>query len=505
MEEDKGQDILTLAKREKLRRIMAKRYAYYIPTGVSEEFINAVFKSEIKKDGNIGSYYFISLYSAANGVGKTCLGVNMLANLFWPDDNKFFQHDLIKKWPYLKRGRIVADPTTIVSTIIPELKAWFPAGRYKMDKMGKNYEYRWTTDTGWQFDLMTYDQDPKEFESVSLGFVWLDEPPPESIYKACVSRLRRGGLMYITATPLTGSAWIYDQIVSNPDHNGGRRFHITADVESACEDHGCRGFLKHEDIERMIAEYSEDEKQARIHGKFQHLVGLIYKQWDRGVHVIRPFHVNFKDYTVYQALDPHPRNPDSVVWIAVDRYGQKFIVDELYLKCQGGSKELATRIWQKDQQYNVVRRIADPSAFIEDQHTGKSLISRLESYYPFGYLEGSKSREAANRRIGDALDFQKSPTGEYIVSPELYVFDICNRFIFEIEHWMWQEWTGKSTDNHNKKEKPVDKDDHAIENVGRILFQEPVFVPYISPIEERRMFEDEHPGALGSDDPYERV
>ena len=63
-------------------------------------------------------------------------------------------------------------------------------------------------------DLMSYEQDTKEFEAVDLGFAWFDEPPPESIYKATVARMRRGGIIFITATPLTGSAWLYDHIVA---------------------------------------------------------------------------------------------------------------------------------------------------------------------------------------------------------------------------------------------------------------------------------------------------
>ena len=42
----------------------------------------------------------------------------------------------------------------------------------------------------------------------------------------------------------------------------------------------------------------------------------------------------------------------------------------------------------------------------------------------------------------------------------------------------WDEWSGKTGDKRDRKEKPVDKDDHMIENLGRCLMQEPVFVPY---------------------------
>lgn len=64
---------------------------------------------------------------------------------------------------------------------------------------------------------MTYEQDLEEFESKTLGLVWADEPIPEAIYNACVFRLRMGGKVLLTATPLEGSAWLYDKFLTSSD------------------------------------------------------------------------------------------------------------------------------------------------------------------------------------------------------------------------------------------------------------------------------------------------
>jgi CRISPR/Cas system-associated exonuclease Cas4 (RecB family) len=63
-----------------------------------------------------------------------------------------------------------------------------------------------------------------------------------------------------------------------------------------------------------------------------------------------------------------------------------------------------------------------------------------------------------------------------IKAPELYIFDTCPVTIWEFEHLRWDEWKGKIADDKNKKEKTIDKDDHAIENVGRLLIMEPRFI-----------------------------
>lgn len=179
-----------------------EKYRFFIPNGKAEEFINIVGSDE----------YFVSLFSAANGLGKTATGVNMLAHMMFPCGNEWFQKPLYTDFPYLKRGRIVSDTTTISDTIVPEIKKWFPKDKYFTSKKGKNYDYNFKTNTGFDFDLMTYNQSLAEFESVTLGWAWFDEPPPEMIYKATVSRMRRGGIIFITATPLMGSAWMYDKI-----------------------------------------------------------------------------------------------------------------------------------------------------------------------------------------------------------------------------------------------------------------------------------------------------
>lgn len=458
-------------------RAECEKYRFYEPNGKCNEFLTSV------GDGK----FFIVFFSAANGVGKTCVASNVVAHLIWGDesDNPWFDHPLFKNYPFPKKGRIVSAPTNIEKNVIPSLKEWLPEGRYRARKGNKKFESIWETDKGHSFEIMTYEQSPKEFEGPTLGWVWFDEPPSEEIFKACISRLRKGGIMFITATPLNGSAWMYDILVARNDVAGSQDelagkliSHIQADVEAACIEHGVRGHLEHAHIEQMVAMYSDDDKQARVHGKFQHLVGLRYKRFSRHIHVIKPFPINLNDYTVYEALDPHPRNPDAVVWLAVDRKGRKFIIDELYLKCEGGTKELAERILNKASNYRIERRIIDPSAFIEDQHTQQSLAGNLLKL-DLNYVAATKARTASDRRIEDGLAYQKITVGdheEWIKEPEFYVFDHCTRVIWEFEHYRWAEWKGTSSEDHDPKQKTLDKDDHMIECIGRLLYQEPIFI-----------------------------
>ena len=79
----------------------------------------------------------------------------------------------------------------------------------------------------------------------------------------------------------------------------------------------------------------------------------------------------------------------------------------------------------------------------------------------------------AVRREMKTLIISKEVGGQMITPPNLYVFDTCQRFIYEMEHYRWDDWSGKNKDNKNPREKPVDKDDHEIECAGRSLLRLP--------------------------------
>lgn len=486
---------LRALREEQARRLKFEQYKYYEPSGKGKEFIDLVGSDE----------NFIVLFSAANGIGKTATGCNILANILFPNSgNKWFDAPLYKKFPYKKRGRIVSTPTNITQNIVPELKRWFPKGRYRTARKGKQFESVFYTDTGWEIDLMTYEQDPMEFEGVTLGFIWCDEPPSQAIFKALISRLRTGGVMMITATPLAGSAYLYDQFaqgnltveIAQPDGSmqvfERKIGYVEADIESACKIHGVRGHLEHDHIMSMIAEYSEDEKQARIYGKFQHLIGLVFKQFNRQVHVIPPFNVTMRDFCVWQALDTHPRHPDAALWLAIDRKGTYYVIDELSIRAI--TSELAMSLRQKDSLYRVVRRIIEPASAVANQHDedGKSLHERLGDE-GIHYLLATKQRAQSDKAIEEALGYTMVQ-GEMLVAPKLYIFSSCKQLIWELEHLRWQERSAKSADTKAAPEKPVDKDDHFIEDLGRILIQRPQFepMPVTSMIEESE----------GSLDPY---
>lgn len=253
---------------------------------------------------------------------------------------------------------------------------------------------------------------------------------------------------------------------------------IHADIEANCIQHGTRGILEHRDIERMIAEYDDEDKQARVYGRFQHLTGLVFKSFMKKIHVIKPFPITKRDFTVYERFDPHPRNADAVGWYAVNKYGQKFVIDEL--RMNGTTAEIAAEIRKRDDLYRIEDRKADPWIFNKDQHFDGSVKSIAREFEDEGlyYTPASKQRTQAIQKIKDAIQYQE--VGERLVQlPDLWVFNTCVEHIWEFEHWQYHEYKGKQAEYKSRSEKPQDKDDHMMECLGRFLIEDPQFIIYV--------------------------
>ena len=105
---------------EIVRRLEQEKWRYYEPSVKAEEYIKAIALPHENGETN-----FMTLFSAANGVGKTQVSANVVANICWPGHNKFFEYDLFLDWKFPKRGRIVTDPGNIPN-VIAALKFWSP-------------------------------------------------------------------------------------------------------------------------------------------------------------------------------------------------------------------------------------------------------------------------------------------------------------------------------------------------------------------------------------------
>ena len=140
-----------------------------------------------------------------------------------------------------------SEAVAVGAALDTELTTWLTPGTYGREKGKQKYFSGYTfPDYEWSLNVMTYDQDPGQFEGATLGLVWCDEPPPEAIWGALAARMRKGGVIFITMTPLGEAAWIYDKLEGAEEVEPGLRVNgrwafLQADVEDNCKTHVCGG------------------------------------------------------------------------------------------------------------------------------------------------------------------------------------------------------------------------------------------------------------------------
>ena len=462
-------------KQELKERDSREAAKYYVPNGKAEEFIDLVGSDKC----------FVNMFIGANGTSKTGTGANIVANIVFGVQSEWFKGlPLFERFPYIKKGRIISDPTTIKEKIVPELIKWLPRNTYKnfpdklyeTQKEGKYYASKFVFNNGWVIDIMSNEQDVKAFESVDLGFLWIDEPMPQNQFLASLARGRLGMIVFWTYTPLFQAGWIKTWIDANINVEGMCDY-IEAEMEDNCKIHGVRGFFEHKSIQRIADSMPEDEKEARVFGKFGHLLGRVHKKFNRKVHVVKAFQLNERDWTTYKALDPHPRVADHVLYLSVNRKGTKIISGELL--SEGSVKQLYQRMVDLEvkMQFRMEDRIIDPSAFNQDQHkkeksVGSQLLDLGETY-----IRGSKSLMAGIKRTETAFDYEMVG-GKFVREPELFIMDNCPVMIKQLEEYVWAEHKGRSADDKEKSGRPKDINDHQPENLHRLLMHEPKFVAY---------------------------
>jgi phage terminase large subunit-like protein len=437
--------LLDVLETELQRRRENERLAFFEPNGAQERFIQVVGAASDN----------VCVFSAANGVGKTTLVVNILGNIIFGQQNSFFSQPLFKSWPYPKRARYITESKLVeqIGPLHTEIEKWWPKGRYVAEKAGKTY-YSLYLANGWVLDVMTYEQQVKEFEGVTLGVAVCDEPPPEAIFNATVTRFRSGGFMMVPMTPLTSAAYFFDRVV--PNHP---KSIVYASIEENCKDHGVRGQLEHKHIDQMIGDMPPDEVEARAHGKAMYLRGLVFKTFDYKMHVLKeparpPLHA-----TIYNVVDPHADKPFFAIWAWPHKNGDLYIFDEhpnedfFRMHDNKWTRDDYKRMYaEKEQGYHVKRVIDRHFGDVRSAAYKKTLRDELAeigmNYEPsYSATDGEVGEiDTGVMKVREYLKYNPDIPPSNINRPRLYINPHCLNTIKAFSRWSLDPKTGKYQD-----------------------------------------------------------
>lgn len=353
-------------------------------------------------------------------------------------------------------------------------------------------------------EFMQYDQEVTKFQGSSRHVCAYDEEPPQAIRDENQMRLvDTDGEEIYSLTPINeanygaSSRWIYDEIYlrasiitrykdgkydirTNPEGDSNIHCFFASIYDNVA--------IKREAADRILANFSEEERKVRQEGEFLFLGGLVYKTFKEDKHLIDPFDSWYKgnsadDYTLYCAIDPHPRTPHAILYMVVNQYSIKYIVDELFV-ATNTAKELVElhKIKCQGKPVNVI--LIDPFANTPDPSTGSCFAWDLADagMYPVP-INAMKDKSHGILMTQQAF-----------ANNELFVTRNCTRFRYEITHYTWDSWKKDTTNIKGEKQKPVDKDDHMMENLYRLILFKPTYVSTRTDVKNREIFYEKRSG-----------
>ena len=371
--------------------------------------------------------------------------------------------------------RIATDKFFKIDTVIePKLRTYLPKGEItKVRRSPQGYVTKLHTKDGSFIEFLTMEQDQMAFEGQDLDLFWGDEPVNRQRYIATQRGLiDRGGQTLLTFTPLV-EPWMKEEIVDRVD---GKNIEVfSADIRENKFDVKGNPILLEEDIQKFEDMLTDEEKETRLHGKFFHLRGVVYRELcDR--HLLDDFSYE-PGYPVICVLDPHDRLPHHMIWAMLDRTDDVYVMYEKVMT--GTVKELAAsiRAIEKYFGWNVSRRLIDPNFGRKNLiSTGMSVKEELYKY-GVGFFEANDQKEAGRLAVKGYLHFDVKRPIDLNNKPKLYFVKYATpKTIHSMRNYQYDEWASGKDIDPKEKEKP--KDTHGADCVRYLCISLPKFDGY---------------------------
>ena len=343
-----------------------------------------------------------------------------------------------QRLPERNTGRIIVKdfPHSVAEVIEPALmRAIAPRFIAERKTNNKGFLTKLKSRTGASFDIVTHDMDTLAIEGWQGHWAHFDEPPPRDKFIATTRGLvRNAGRWWITCTPLS-EPWMYDEIYTNPNY-----FMITVDMRD-------NPYLTEEAIAVFESQLTEDEKEARLHGRFMHLSGLVYKEFDPAAHV-KPRMEIPADWPRWCICDPHSRRPFAFLWLAIDPFDRIWIYDEWpsgwFHEMRSSTNSLKDYVHimrEKEMGQTIYRRIIDGRAGKVPIVSGERQESLIDALQELGLVfEPSYITTTLGITDPGHLAIKERLRISPVTSePSIFVLENCRNTIYAFQHNVWQE------------------------------------------------------------------
>ena len=353
--------------------------------------------------------------------------------------------------------------------IQPTIRQWWPGEHISEKNIHYGYKKVWDyidLHNGSRLVFKSNEQGREAFQGSSILGGWFDEEPNEGVYEETLTRtVDQDGYIWITATPLLGMTWFYDRIYEEAQKENSEVSVFTASMYD-------NPSLSRKAIEAYIRSIPDEaQKESRIYGKFLHMEGLIYKDFDEAKIVVDELPKDVYDENTSEvngALDAYcgidTGRCVSAVLSVVDTKGMSWHLETYYAE-DLPIKTHAARIRAICNKWGVWPMFyLDPSSqfFMELSEHGIP-VNRAP-------LAGEAAIDVVQR---------------YLKEGKIRILrDTNERLLWERRRYQWDRWRGKMAQYHDpKKPKPMKRHDHAVDAWKYMLAPRPD--PTVLPVSEK--------------------
>lgn len=329
------------------------------------------------------------------------------------------------------------------------LKRWYESDRIVELTNGSTIGFK-SVDSGWE-----------KFQGTAKNLIWFDEEPKYDVYQECLMRLiDRRGVIIGTMTPLHGMSWVYDEIYEPWEL--ATRDDIECFVVSSYDN----PYISSDELDIIKKNNFGEILEARLYGKFIEFAGLIYKEFDRNVHLIKRFPIP-KHWTKLRGLDPGVNNPTACTWWAVSPDNDHYVYDEYY-ETDKTAEENSINIKAKTGLDEISATYVDPSACNRNP-AHPELKSLRDEYSRFGLYT-----VPANNDVLFGINKVRSFLDHTTKSPKLHIFNDCMHTIREMVRYRWASHRFHK-DEKNAPDKPQKVSDHLMDAMRYVAASDPIY------------------------------
>lgn len=286
---------------------------------------------------------------------------------------------------------------------------------------------------------------------LTLGAAYLDEVAicPEYLWQVVAARIRDpngSGRIWITTTP-KGFNWVYDYF-GNKSKGTPEDYAIFggSTEDNPYTPEGYKDTLK--------AMYAGAFAKQELYGEFIGFEGLVYSEFRRNVHIVKPEQMPSKFKEIVCGVDWGWTNPTAVIWAGVDADMRVWLLDEVYQK-QLQIDSIIDLIQQKNANMEVKYGMR-PNRYLCDPSTPEN-IDKLK-------IVGLNAKPSDNEVLAGISTVGARLALQGDNKTRLYVADKCINTIYEFETYRYKD----KKEGRPEKEEPLKIFDHGMDAIRYI-------------------------------------